>query len=228
MLIISNSLQTDGPIFFLSKWRKDRAWVQVLHILYLSSHSDPGGVTEIEQKECSVVKWEGNGGPEPGNWGWDPRYLKNSSISIFPLGRESMNPEQKNQGKKKSPDFTGGRHRTSTFSSGKSVILLQQSVILLQQSSVTSNLTIPFPTRYCTGICLGNRQGLGFSEWISPLWSPFSPPGAFGASMDTIPHTPYSTVHPECFLLPAQDPYLNQVRPSNLTYLWHHQDWLHF
>lgn len=112
--------------------------------------------------------------------------------------------------KKKSPDFTGGRHRNSTFSSGK-------SVILLQQSSVTSNLTIPFPTRHCTGICLGNRQALGFSKWISPLLSPFPPPGAFGANMDTILHTPHSTVHLECFLLPAQDPYLNQVCPSNLT-----------
>lgn len=79
----------------------------------------------------------GNGGTEPGNGGWDPRYLKNSSISIVSLGRESMKPEQKNRKNKKSPDFTGGRHRTSTFSSGK-------SVILLQQSSVTSNLTIPF------------------------------------------------------------------------------------
>lgn len=130
-----------------------------------------------------------------------------------------MNPEQKNQKKKKknSPDFTRGRHRTSTFSSGKSVILLQQSVILLQQNSVTSNLTIPFPTRYCTGICQGNRQGLGFSKWISALLPPFPPPGAFGASMDTIPHTPRSTVHLECFLLPAQDPYLNQICPSNLT-----------
>ena len=190
-----------------------------MHILCLSSHSDPRGVTETEQKECLVIKWEGNGGTEPGNGGtepgnggWDPRYLKNSSISIVPLGRESMKPEQKNQEKKKkkSPDFTGGRHRNSTFSSGK-------SVILLQQSSVTSNLTIPFPTRHCTGICLGNRQALGFSKWISPLLSPFPPPGAFGANMDTILHTPHSTVHLECFLLPAQDPYLNQVCPSNLT-----------
>ena len=75
--------------------------MQVLHILCLSSHSDPRGVTETEQKECLVIKWEGNGGTEPGNGGWDPRYLKNSSISIVPLGRESMKPEQKNQEKKK-------------------------------------------------------------------------------------------------------------------------------
>ena len=40
---------------------------QVLHILYLSSHSDPGEVTDTEQKECSVIKWEENGGTEPGN-----------------------------------------------------------------------------------------------------------------------------------------------------------------
>lgn len=142
-----------------------------------------------------------------------PGIWRTVQLALFLLVENPWSQNRRTRKNKKSPDFTGGRHRTSTFSSGK-------SVILLQQSSVTSNLTIPFPTRHYTGICLGNRQGLGFSKWISPLLSPFPPPGAFGANMDTIVHTPHSTVHLECFLLPAQDPYLNQVRPSNLTFIF--------
>lgn len=111
--------------------------------------------------------------------------------------------------KKISPDFSGGRHRTSTFSGG-------QSVILLQQSSMISNLTIPFPARYCTGICLGNRQGLGFSKWISPFLSPFpylepSGPAWTHSSCPTF-HSPPRMLPPPC-----PNPYLNQVHPSNLT-----------
>lgn len=151
-----------------------------------------------------------------------PGIWRTVQLALFLLVENPWSQNRRTRKNKKSPDFTGGRHRTSTFSSGK-------SVILLQQSSVTSNLTIPFPTRHYTGICLGNRQGLGFSKWISPLLSPFPPTwslwGQHGhhCSHPTF-HCPPRMLSPPC---PRPLPKPSSSFKSHL-YLWHHQDWLNF